>query len=71
MGIVRQMKKEQGIDSNCQNKIINNLNIRPEELKDYSEIAKINNLAFEQENEAKLIAKIRQSDRYIPVLLMT
>ena len=50
------------------NKSMDNLKIRPEESKDYSEIDLVNNLAFKRENEAKLIRKIRESDRYIPEL---
>lgn len=49
--------------SDRNNLMMNNITIRPEEIVDYSEIAKVNNLAFGQENEAKLIEKIRKSDR--------
>lgn len=45
--------------------MVNQLKIRPENIKDYLAIAEVNNLAFGQENEAKLIEKIRQSDRFI------
>ncbi|MCC5640563.1 N-acetyltransferase [Nostoc sp. CHAB 5844] len=44
------------------------VNIRCETLSDYPAIAEVNRLAFEQENEAKLIDKIRCSERYIPEL---
>ncbi|MEH2282760.1 MAG: N-acetyltransferase [Nostoc sp.] len=41
------------------------MNIRCETLPDYPAIAEVNTLAFGQENEAKLVEKIRDSDRYI------
>ncbi|MHC5735689.1 GNAT family N-acetyltransferase [Nostoc sp.] len=44
------------------------MNIRCETLTDYPVIAEVNTLAFGQENEAKLVEKIRRSDRYIPEL---
>jgi putative acetyltransferase len=44
------------------------INIRCEKLSDYTVIAEVNTLAFGQENEAKLVDKIRCSDRYIPEL---
>ncbi|MDZ8053737.1 MAG: GNAT family N-acetyltransferase [Aulosira sp. ZfuVER01] len=44
------------------------MNIRSETIQDYPAIAEVNILAFGQENEAKLIAEIRDSDRYIPEL---
>ena len=47
---------------------INKLIIRPEKQLDYKAIAEVNNLAFKQEDEAKLVERIRQSDRYIPQL---
>ena len=59
LNLIRRMRKEQKINS---------LEIRAEEANDYSAIAKVNNLAFKQENEAKLVEKIRKSDRYIPEL---
>ncbi|HEY9767116.1 MAG TPA: N-acetyltransferase [Coleofasciculaceae cyanobacterium] len=62
------MSKEPKIKGERDRQIINNLTIRAEELPDYSKIALVNNLAFEQENEAQLIDKIRHSDRYIPEL---
>lgn len=37
-------------------------------MSDYTAIAEVNRLAFGQENEAKLVDKIRHSDRYIPDL---
>lgn len=42
------------------------INIRCETLSDYTVIAEVNTLAFGQGNEAKLVEKIRRSDRYIP-----
>ncbi|MCC5618556.1 N-acetyltransferase [Nostoc sp. CHAB 5836] len=42
------------------------MNIRCETLEDYTVIAEVNKLAFDQENEAKIVEKIRNSDRYIP-----
>ncbi|MEH2096755.1 GNAT family N-acetyltransferase [Nostoc sp.] len=44
------------------------IDIRCETLPDYTVIAEVNTLAFGQENEAKLVEKIRCSDRYIPEL---
>ncbi|MDJ0691689.1 MAG: hypothetical protein QNJ41_24700 [Xenococcaceae cyanobacterium MO_188.B32] len=40
---------------------INKLIIRPEKQLDYRAIAEVNNLAFKQEEEAKLIERIRQT----------
>ena len=48
--------------------MIKNLEIRPEESKDYSQITQVSNLAFGRENEAKLIEKIRESNNYLPEL---
>lgn len=42
--------------------------IRCESFDDYSAIDELYKQAFEQENEAKLVERIRQSDRYIPEL---
>ncbi|MEH2067318.1 MAG: N-acetyltransferase [Nostoc sp.] len=44
------------------------MNIRCETSIDYPAIAQVNTLAFSQDNEAKLIDKIRYSDHYIPEL---
>ncbi|MDZ8110637.1 MAG: N-acetyltransferase [Nostoc sp. DedQUE12a] len=44
------------------------MNIRRETLTDYPAIAQVNTLAFGQDNEAKLVERIRHSDRYIPEL---
>nr|WP_026104006.1 N-acetyltransferase [Anabaena sp. PCC 7108] len=44
------------------------MNIRCETPSDYPAIAEVNTLAFQGETEAKLIEKIRLSDRYIPEL---
>ncbi|QHG18470.1 N-acetyltransferase [Nostoc sp. ATCC 53789] len=44
------------------------INIRCETLADCTVIAEVNTLAFGQKNEAKLVDKIRRSDRYIPEL---
>ncbi|RCJ18707.1 GCN5 family acetyltransferase [Nostoc sp. ATCC 43529] len=44
------------------------MNIHRETVTDYPAIAQINTLAFGQDNEAKLVDKIRNSDRYIPEL---
>ena len=54
LNLVRQMKKEQKLDSDNEYKVIKNIKIRPEESKDYSEISEVNNLAFGQENEANV-----------------
>lgn len=64
LSLVRQMRKEQETNNSYHNKII----IRSENFSDYSAIAQVNNLAFERENEAKLVAKIRQSSNYISEL---
>jgi putative acetyltransferase len=44
------------------------MKIRCETPPDYLAIAEVNTLAFDQENEAKLIEKVRHSERYIPEL---
>ncbi|MBW4649692.1 MAG: N-acetyltransferase [Kastovskya adunca ATA6-11-RM4] len=44
------------------------MNIRDETSSDYKAIAEVNREAFAQENEARLIEQIRDSDRYIPEL---
>ena len=44
------------------------IDIRCETLSDYRAIAEVNTLAFAQENEAKLVEKIRNSNRYISEL---
>ncbi|MBN3888515.1 MAG: N-acetyltransferase [Nostoc sp. JL31] len=44
------------------------IDIRCETLSDYTAIAEVNTLAFAQENEAKLVEKIRNSNRYISEL---
>ncbi|MGM3304904.1 GNAT family N-acetyltransferase [Anabaena sp. WFMT] len=44
------------------------MKIRGETLLDYPTIAEVNTLGFKGENEARLIEKIRISDRYIPEL---
>ena len=44
------------------------MNIRCEQPSDYSAIAQVNIQAFQQENEARLVEKIRHSERYIPEL---
>ena len=50
------------------NQTVNNLIIRPEESRDYLPITEVNNLAFGRNNEAILIEKIRNSNKYIPKL---
>lgn len=42
-----------------------NLKIRPEVPSDYPAIEQVQTLAFERKNEAKLVARLRGSDRYI------
>jgi len=42
--------------------------IRKEEEKDYKKIYEVNKLAFQQENEGKLIEKIREGDNFFPEL---
>ncbi|MDF5706079.1 MAG: N-acetyltransferase [Nostoc sp. S4] len=44
------------------------MNIRCETLTDYPAIAQVNTLAFGQDREAKLVERIRHSNRYIPEL---
>ncbi len=46
------------------------MDIRSESLPDYAAIAEVNILAFGQENEAKLISEIRDSQGYIPELFL-
>ncbi len=45
-----------------------NTTIREEEEKDHKQINDVNKLAFQQENESKLIEKIRKSENFIPEL---
>jgi len=45
-----------------------NILIRKEEEKDYKNIYEVNRLAFEQENESKLVEKIRVGSNFIPDL---
>ena len=45
-----------------------NITIRREEDNDHIQIYEVNKLAFQQENEGKLIAKIRKSENFIPEL---
>jgi putative acetyltransferase len=42
--------------------------IRPETEKDFPGVYEVNRLAFSQENESKLIEKIRQGGNYVPEL---
>nr|QNO42528.1 hypothetical protein MMHALIEK_00003 [Methanosarcinales archaeon ANME-2c ERB4] len=42
-----------------------NTTIRKEEEKDHKQIYEVNKLAFQQENESKLIEKIRKSENFI------
>jgi putative acetyltransferase len=44
----------------------NQLIIRPEQPKDYDAIDRLNQLAFNQPNEAELVRRIRASEDYIP-----
>ncbi|HBB35722.1 MAG TPA: GNAT family N-acetyltransferase [Cyanobacteria bacterium UBA8803] len=44
------------------------MQIRPETPSDYPAIAEIHRRAFERENEAQLVHRLRQGDRYIPEL---
>jgi putative acetyltransferase len=45
-----------------------NITIRKEEEKDYKKVYEVNLLAFQQENESKLIEKIRKGENFIPEL---
>lgn len=58
------MIKRKKIDLN-QNKF---LNIRPETKDDHKKITEVNDLAFGQKNEGRLIEKLRQTDNFIPEL---
>lgn len=52
-----------------QNELIPNwLKIREETENDYSKITEVNNSAFGQENEGRLIEKLRQTEKFIPGL---
>ncbi len=42
--------------------------IRKEEEKDHKQIYEVNKVAFQHENESKLIEKIRNSENFIPEL---
>ncbi len=44
------------------------LNIRPETKKDFSKITQVNDSAFGQKNEGRLIERLRQTENYIPEL---
>ena len=44
------------------------IKIRKEEEKDYKRVYEVNRLAFQQENESKLIEKIRKGENFIPEL---
>jgi putative acetyltransferase len=44
------------------------LKIRAETENDYPKIREVNDLAFEQENEGRLIERLRQTEKYIPEL---
>jgi len=44
------------------------ITIRKEEEKDHKQIYEVNKLAFQQENEGKLIEKIRNTENFIPEL---
>ncbi len=45
-----------------------NVTIRKEEKKDYKKVYEVNCLAFQQENENKLIEKIRKGKNFVPEL---
>ena len=45
-----------------------NITIRKEEENDYIQVYEVNRLAFQQENEGKLIEKIRNGENFIPEL---
>ena len=44
------------------------IDIRPERPEDYSAIAQVNQIAFGQDSEARLIAKLRDQDGFDPNL---
>ena len=45
-----------------------NITIRKEEERDYKKVYEVNRLAFQQENESKLIEKIRKGKNFVPDL---
>ena len=45
-----------------------NISVRQEKKKDYEEIYEVNKLAFGQENESRLVERIRKGDSFIPEL---
>ena len=45
-----------------------NITIRKEEENDYKKVYEVNWLAFQQENESKLIEKIRNGENFVPEL---
>jgi len=45
-----------------------NITIRKEEERDYKKVYEVNRLAFQQENESKLIEKIRKGNNFVPDL---
>jgi len=44
------------------------ITIRAETQKDFADVARVNNLAFGQENEGILVEKLRKTDEFIPQL---
>lgn len=44
------------------------IKIRKEEEKDYKKVYEVHRLAFQQENESKLIEKIRKGENFVPEL---
>ncbi len=44
------------------------MNIRGETASDYPAIAQVNRLAFGRDNEAQLVARLRQSEQFVPQL---
>lgn len=47
---------------------LESMNLRCEHYSDHQAIAELNRLAFERENETRLVQAIRDSDRYVPEL---
>ncbi len=45
-----------------------NITIRKEEERDFKKVYEVNRLAFQQENESKLIDKIRNGENFVPDL---
>jgi len=61
---VKMKKSKTNQDQRFNSRLI----IRPERENDYTKIREVNDLAFGQENEGRLIEKLRQTEKFIPEL---